>query len=98
MLINVVTSLNLFQTSPDTAIIPTAWKTSTVIPIPKTNNSKQLNDYRPVALTYLVVKRMEKLIKSLILPIIESQLDPMLFAYRAGRRVADAKLFILDKV
>lgn len=89
---------HLFQTSLDTAIIPTVWKTSTVIPIRKTNNLKQLNDYGPVALTSLAMKTMEKLIKSLIVPITESQLDPLQFAYRAGRGVEDAELFILDKV
>ena len=51
---------HLFQTSLDTASIPTVWKTSTVIPIPKTNNPKQLNDFRPVALTSLVMKTLEK--------------------------------------
>ena len=89
---------HLFQTSLDTASIPTVWKTSTVIPIPKTNNPKQLNDFRPVALTSLVMKTLEKLVKSLILLITESQLDPLQFAYRAGRGVEYAKLFILDKV
>ena len=75
-----------FSTSlSDLSIIPTAWKTSAVIPIPKTNNPKQLNDYRPVALTSLVMKTMEKLVKSLIGPITESQLDRLQFAYRAGR-------------
>ena len=89
---------HLFQTSLDTATIPTVWKTSTVIPIPKTNNPKQLNDFRTVALTSLVMKTLEKLVKSLILPITESQLDPLQFAYRAGRGVEDAKLFIQAKV
>ena len=80
------------------ASIPTAWKTSTVIPIPKTNNPKQLNNFRPVAVKSLVMKTLEKLVKSLILPITECQLDPLQFAYRAGRGVEDVKLFILDKV
>ena len=88
----------LFQTSLDTAITPTAWTTCTVIPVPNTNNPKEPNDYRPVALTYLVIKTMEKLVKSLIVPITVSQLDPLQFAYRAGRGVEDAKLLILDKV
>ena len=88
-----------FQTSLDTASIPTVWKTTTtVLPIPKTNNPKQLNDFRPVALTSLFMKTLEKLVKSLILPITESQLDPLQFACRAGRGVEDAKLFILEKV
>ena len=50
---------HLFQTSLDTACIPTDWKTSSVIPIPKTNNPKQLNDFRPVALTSLFMKTLE---------------------------------------
>ena len=89
---------HLFQTSLDTGSIPTVWKTSTVIPIPKTNNPKQINDFRPVALTSLVMKTLEKLVKSLILPITESQLYPLQFADRAERGVEDAKLLILDKV
>ena len=44
------------------------------------------------------MKTLEKLVKSLILPITESQPDALQFAYRAGRGVEDAKLFILDKV
>ena len=89
---------HLFQTSLDIVSIQTVWKTSTVIPIPKTNNPKQLNDFRPVALTSLVMKTLEKLVKSLILTINESQLDPLQFAYRTGKGFEDAKLLILDKV
>ena len=44
------------------------------------------------------MKTLKKLVKSLILPITESQLDPLQFAYQAGRGVEDVKLFILDKV
>ena len=89
---------HLFQTSLDTASIPTVWKTSTVIPIPKTNHPKLLKDFRPVALTSLVMKTLEKLVKTLVLSVTECQLDPLQFAYRAGRGVEDAKLFILDKL
>ena len=89
---------HLFQTSLDTAIVPTAWKTSTVIPIPKTNNTEQLNDYRRVALTSLVMKTTEKLIKLLTILVTESQLDSLLFAYQAGRGVEDVKLFLNKNV
>ena len=49
----------LFQTSIDTCTIPDIWKLSTVIPIPKKNNPKLPNDFRPIALTSLM-KTLEK--------------------------------------
>ena len=86
----------LFQASLDTVTIPDIWKNSKVVPVPKKNNPKQLNDFRPVALTSLVMKTLEKLIKSFILSEIEHKLDPLQFAYRPGKGVDDAKLFILN--
>ena len=53
-------------------------KNSTVIPISKKGTTKVLNDLRPVALTFLVMKAMERIIKEH-------------FAYQAGRDVDDAK-------
>ena len=89
---------DIFQSSVDTATVPTIWKTSTIIPIQKKTNPKELNDFRPVALTSLVMKTLEKIIKSLIMSATEQKLDPLQFAYRAGRGVDDAKLFILNKL
>jgi hypothetical protein len=62
----------------------------------KKNNPKQPNDFRPVALTSLVMKTLEKIIKALVLSVTEKNLDPLQFAYRAGKGVEDAKLFILN--
>ena len=53
---------------------------------------KQLSDYKPVSLTSFVMKTMEKLVKSLIVPIIESQLNPLQLACRAGGGVEEAKV------
>lgn len=35
----------------DSYVMPRAWKTSTIIPVPKKATPLQLNEYRPVALT-----------------------------------------------
>lgn len=40
----------------------------------------------------------EKVIKDKIVSLIDGKLDPLQFAYQAGKGVNDAKLFILDKV
>ena len=42
------------------------------------------------------MKTLEKIVKSYIFPDIEQNLDPLQFAYRAGKGVDDAKLFILN--
>ncbi len=85
----------IFQMSFECNQIPGMWKSSTVIPIPKTSNPKQLSDFRPVALTSLIMKIFEKILKVLVMSSIEG-LDPSQFAYQAGRGVEDAKLFILN--
>lgn len=78
--------------------MPQKWKHSTVIPIPKKGHTKVVNDLRPVALTSLVVKAMERIIKSSITKTVDPLMDPLQFAYRAGRGVDDAKLFILETI
>ncbi len=45
----------LFQWCADSGHIPSIWKTSTIIPVPKSNRPRDLNDFRPVALTSLVM-------------------------------------------
>ena len=44
------------------------------------------------------MKTLETVVKSLILSATEPMFDPLRSAYRAGRRVEDAKLFILDQL
>ena len=88
----------LFQTSMNCSTVPRKWKHSTVIPIPKKGPTKVLNDLRPVALTSLVMKAMERIIKNFITKSVEPMMDPLQFAYRAGRGVDDAKIFILETI
>ena len=50
----------LFQLFLDSISVPRAWKSSVIIPIPKKPNVKQMNDFRPVALTSILEKCMER--------------------------------------
>ncbi|KAK3554523.1 hypothetical protein QTP70_024429 [Hemibagrus guttatus] len=54
---------------------------------PKTTG---LNDYRPVALTSVVMKSFERLVLAYLKNITGPLLDPLQFAYRANRSVDDA--------
>ncbi|KAF0025029.1 hypothetical protein F2P81_021910 [Scophthalmus maximus] len=81
---------SLFSESYPSNTIPTLWKTATIIPVPKKLRPTDLNHYRPVALTLIVMKCLEKLLLHTILPIVSQQLDPLQFAYRAIRGTEDA--------
>ena len=52
----------LFNWSICEHLVPPIWKTSELIPVPKKSAVKELNDLRPVALTSIVTKCLEKLI------------------------------------
>jgi len=78
--------------------VPHLWKESVIVPVPKINVPKSLNDFRPVALTSLIMKSFEKIIKQEIIAMTKSQLDPLQFAYRAGRGVEDALGSLLNTV
>ena len=79
-------------------MIPTIWKTSVVVPVPKMSSPSELNHFRPVALTSIVMKCFERLILSHILPHVQSQLDPYQFAYRSRRGTDDAIACLLHKL
>ena len=55
-----------------------------------------LNNFRPAALTSLVMKSLEKRIKKDVQCQIENSLDTLQFAYRAKRGVEDATLTRLN--
>ena len=88
----------LFKQSVDIGVIPTIWKTSVVVPVPKMSSPSELNHFRPVALTSIVMKCFERLILSHILPHVQSQLDPYQFAYRSRRGTDDAIACLLHKL
>lgn len=53
---------DIFNSSLIQAAVPTCMKTATIIPVPKGSAVTGLNDYRPVALTSIITKCLERLI------------------------------------
>ncbi len=86
---------SIFNESLATSVIPTSFKKSVIIPVPKNNKPSCLNDYRPVALTSIVMKVFERLVKSHICSSIPVTLDPLQFAYRPNRSTDDAISHVL---
>ena len=71
------------------------WKKSIIRPIPKNNKPKTLNDYRPVALTSIVMKCLERIVLKFLLPVTDDLTDPMQFAYKRNRGTDDATMTLL---
>ncbi len=86
---------SIFNKSLATSVVPTSFKKSIIIPVSKNNKPSCLNDYRPVALTSIVMKVFERLVKSHISSSIPVTLDPLQFAYHPNRSIDDAISHIL---
>ncbi|KAI3361976.1 hypothetical protein L3Q82_012327 [Scortum barcoo] len=73
--------------------VPTCLKTATIIPIPKTSTVTGLNDYRPVALTPIVMKCFERLVMAHIKDCVDVTVDPHQYAYRKNRSTEGCHFF-----
>ncbi|XP_065145714.1 uncharacterized protein [Paramisgurnus dabryanus] len=81
---------DIFNISLSKAIIPQCLKATTIIPIPKKSSVTTLNDYRPIALTPIIMKCFERLVKAHITTSLPATFDPFQFAYRPKRSTDDA--------
>ncbi len=81
---------DIFNTSLSQAVIPTCLKSTTIIPVPNKSPVSCLNDYRPIALTPIIMKCFERLVMHNIKTSIPNTLDPLQFAYRPNRSTDDA--------
>lgn len=58
--------------------------------------SEKFDSFRLIALTSSVIKVFEKILKHNLLSLINCKLEPLQFAYQAGKGVDDAKILVLD--
>ena len=85
----------LFQRSIDAGHVPTIWKTSTIVPIPKKPAPSELNDYRPVALTSVPFKCFERLVLVFVKVETATHQDSLQFAYAQNKSTDDAVATLL---
>ncbi|XP_064875935.1 LON peptidase N-terminal domain and RING finger protein 1-like isoform X1 [Oncorhynchus nerka] len=74
--------MDIFNQSLYQSAVPTCFKRATIVPVPKKAKVTELNDYRPVALTSVIMKCFERLVKDHITSTLPDTLDPLQFAYR----------------
>uniref|UniRef100_A0A4W5NM05 Reverse transcriptase domain-containing protein n=1 Tax=Hucho hucho TaxID=62062 RepID=A0A4W5NM05_9TELE len=73
---------DIFNQSLSQSAVPTCFKRATKV--------TELNDYRPVAPTSVIMKCFERLVKDHITSTLPDTLDPLQFAYRPNRSTDDA--------
>ena len=88
----------IFQRSLDEGYVPTKWKLSEIVPLPKKPHPTILNDFRPVALTSIPMKCLERIVKLKLMSDIGTQQDPLQFAYTRNRSTLDPTVMIAHDV
>ncbi|KAK1802089.1 hypothetical protein P4O66_004432 [Electrophorus voltai] len=86
---------DIFNLSLTLGIVPSSFKLSTIVPVPKKPRPSDLNDYHPVALTSVVMKCFEKLVRDFITSSLPASMDPLQFAYCHNRSTDDAIAHLL---
>ena len=81
---------DIFNLSLSLCVVTTCFKKSIIVPVPKKSPASCLNDFRPVALTSVIMKCFEQPVKAYINNNISANIDPLQFAYRSNRAVDDA--------
>uniref|UniRef100_A0A3B5QGF3 Reverse transcriptase domain-containing protein n=1 Tax=Xiphophorus maculatus TaxID=8083 RepID=A0A3B5QGF3_XIPMA len=89
---------DIFNLSLAHAVVPTCFKSTSIVPIRKNPNPTRLNDYRPVALTPIITKCLERLVLAHLRSCLSPTLDPHQFAYRQNRSTEDAVSIALHSV
>ena len=90
----------LFQTSLSEGSLPTAWKEARVTPIFKKGSRTDVDNYRPVSLTSVCCKVMEKLIRHAVMNhmIINGLLSDYQHGFVQGRSCTTQLLQLVDKI
>jgi hypothetical protein len=69
--------MDIFNLSLSQSVVPKHFKMSTIVPVPKKAKVTELNDYRPVALTSVIMKCFERLFKDHITSALPVTIDPL---------------------
>ncbi|KAK1784721.1 hypothetical protein P4O66_003400 [Electrophorus voltai] len=86
---------DIFNPSLTLGIVPSSFKRSTIVPVPKKPRPSGLNDYCPDALTSVMMKCFEKLVRYFITSSLPASMDPLQFAYRHNCSTDDAIAHLL---
>nr|VZH99050.1 unnamed protein product [Spirometra erinaceieuropaei] len=89
----------IFQTSFLTGCLPSDWKSAAITPLFTSGSRASANNYRPVSLTSICCKIMEKIIKKALMQFLEQHhlLSDAQHGFRSGRSCLTNLLFTLER-
>jgi len=89
----------LFNTILQTGTPPSSWKTALVTPVPKTAGVKTFSDLRPISVTPILSRLVEKLVvRKYIIPALPADLIADQFAYRPTGSTTSALISLIHSV
>ena len=90
----------IFRCSVDSGRVPVAWKISEVVPLFKKGSRSDALNYRPISLTSVCCKTLERLIASSLVDYLEENniLCDDQFGFRRGMTVDDQLLLVYNEV
>ena len=83
--------VKIFNTSLQTGIVPTTWKSATIIPLKKEGNSPDVNNLRPISLLPIQGKVLEKIVHHKLMSNLDTNklLDPNQGGFRQNHSTID---------
>ena len=94
------TILDIINNSFTNSNFPSAWKKSVIIPLPKTKNPTNLNDFRPISLLPILSKVLERIVHNQLTSYCETNdlLDVRQAGYKKRHSTQTALLNVIDDV
>ena len=89
----------IFKKSIELGTLPSAWKSARITPIFKKGSKTEPSNYRPVSLTSIVCKTLEKIVRKHIMDHLSSNnlLSDEQYGFRSGRSCATQLLNVLQE-
>ena len=89
---------NLFNNSLKLGRIPTAWKISNIVPIPKSGPLKEVTNYRPICLLGIVSKVLERCIYNRLIDHVSTHLHHFQFGFLRAKSTSSQLLHVLHEI
>jgi retron-type reverse transcriptase len=92
--------MDIFNTSLETGIFPEQLKIAKIIPIHKKGNTRNINNYRPIALSSVFSKLLEKMVYNRIITFMEKNriITEAQHGFRSKRSTETALLVFINNV
>ena len=90
----------IFKRSLDVGVVPSLWKFSEIIPLFKKGSRSDPLNYRPISLTSVCCKSLERIVVSCLVDFLESNflLSSDQFGFRRGMAVEDQLIVVYDDI